>query len=86
MEQATSTSSTPSTQPSSAYAAPVSPSSAASSAAAVAASLPRRHYKKDSRFVNDLYTLTYDENESLDTVALNTSVFHKPDANDLQVE
>lgn len=30
----------------------------------------RRHYKKDSRFVNDLYTLTYDEHESLDTVRL----------------
>lgn len=35
-------------------------------------SLPfdRRHYKKDSRFVNDLYTLTYDEHESLDSVRL----------------
>lgn len=30
----------------------------------------RRHYKKDSRFVNDLYTLTYDEHESLDSVRL----------------
>jgi hypothetical protein len=25
----------------------------------------RRHYKKDSRYVNDLYTLTYDNHESL---------------------
>lgn len=30
----------------------------------------KRHYKKDSRYVNDLYTLTYDEHESLDTVKL----------------
>lgn len=30
----------------------------------------RRHYKKDSRFVNDLYTLTYDDHESLDSVRL----------------
>ena len=36
---------------------------------------PKRHYKKDSRFVNDLYTLTYDDNESLDTVEL-FSVFN----------
>lgn len=36
---------------------------------------PRRHYKKDSRFVNDLYTLTYDDHESLDTVQL-FSVFN----------
>lgn len=36
---------------------------------------PRRHYKKDSRFVNDLYTLTYDDHESLDTVEL-LSVFN----------
>lgn len=35
-------------------------------------SLPfdKRHYKKDSRFVNDLYTLTYDDHESLDSVRL----------------
>lgn len=33
----------------------------------------KRHYKKDSRFVNDLYTLTYDEHESLDTVRLFSS-------------
>lgn len=36
-------------------------------------SFDRRHYKKDSRFVNDLYTLTYDEHESLDTVRLFSS-------------
>lgn len=64
--------------------APAAPAAAAASSSAVAAL--RRHYKKDSRFVNDLYTLTYDENESLDTVEPNTSVFHKPDAGDLQVE
>lgn len=34
----------------------------------------RRHYKKDSRFVFDLYTLCYDENESVDTVELFTSI------------
>ncbi|KAG8231359.1 hypothetical protein J437_LFUL006928 [Ladona fulva] len=28
-----------------------------------------RHYKKDTRFLLDLYTLTYDSNESLETVA-----------------
>ena len=28
----------------------------------------RRHYKKDSRFVLDLYTLTFDEDESVDTI------------------
>lgn len=33
----------------------------------------RRHYKKDSRFVNDLYTLTYDDHESLDSVRLFSS-------------
>lgn len=37
--------------------------------------MPKRHYKKDSRFTNDLYTLTYDDNESLDTVEL-LSVFN----------
>ena len=26
----------------------------------------RRHYKKDSRFVLDLYTLTFDEDESVE--------------------
>lgn len=33
----------------------------------------QRHYKKDSRFVNDLYTLTYDDHESLDSVRLFSS-------------
>lgn len=42
----------------------------------LAAALPRRHYKKDSRFTNDLYTLTYNENESLDSHAPSASVFH----------
>lgn len=36
--------------------------------------LQKRHYKKDSRFVFDLYTLCYDENESVDTVELFTSI------------
>lgn len=49
---------------------------------AAASLFPRRHYKKDSRFVHDLYTLTYDENESLDTVAPNASVFQKSAAID----
>ncbi|KAK7571877.1 hypothetical protein V9T40_014349 [Parthenolecanium corni] len=30
--------------------------------------LAKRHYKKDSRFVLDLYTLTYDSHESLDSL------------------
>ena len=28
----------------------------------------RRHYKKDSRFVLDLYTLTFDEDETVDAI------------------
>lgn len=28
----------------------------------------KRHYKKDTRFFHDLYTLTYDENENLDSL------------------
>jgi len=36
--------------------------------------LDRRHYKKDSRFVLDLYTLTYDEHESLDSLGDLTDV------------
>lgn len=59
----------------------VMPSSSTSeepgSSTTIALTLPRRHYKKDSRFVNDLYTLTYDDNESLDTVKLK-SVFNQP--------
>lgn len=39
----------------------------------------RRHYKKDSRYVNDLYTLCYDQNESLDDINLISSVFNKDD-------
>jgi hypothetical protein len=35
--------------------------------------LDKRHYKKDSRFVLDLYTLTYDSHESVDSLGdLNT--------------
>ena len=30
----------------------------------------KRHYKKDSRFLYDLYTLTFDENETVDEIAL----------------
>lgn len=49
----------------------------ASMAEASLSSLPfsfdKRHYKKDSRFVNDLYTLTYDDHESLDSVRLFSS-------------
>lgn len=36
--------------------------------------LDRRHYKKDSRFVLDLYTLTYDSHESLDSLGDLTDV------------
>jgi hypothetical protein len=31
----------------------------------------KRHYKKDSRFLQDLYTLTFDENETVDQIATN---------------
>lgn len=41
----------------------------------------RRHYKKDSRFVFDLYTLCYDENESVDTVELFTSIVNNTAGN-----
>lgn len=34
----------------------------------------KRHYKKDSRYVNDLYTLTYDNWESLNSISLITSI------------
>lgn len=30
--------------------------------------LGRRHYKKDTRFVLDLYTLTFDEGETVDEI------------------
>lgn len=36
-------------------------------------SFDKRHYKKDTRFVNDLYTLTYLQHESLDSVRLFSS-------------
>ena len=39
----------------------------------------KRHYKKDSRYVNDLYTLTYDNHESLDTIEL---ISNSPDIDD----
>lgn len=41
----------------------------------------KRHYKKDSRYVNDLYTLTYDNCESLNTISLISSIhtFHVDD-------
>lgn len=41
----------------------------------------KRHYKKDSRFVLDLYTLTYDEHESVDTVELFTSIVNNTAGN-----
>lgn len=46
-------------------------------------SLPfdKRHYKKDSRFVNDLYTLTYDDHESLDSVRLFSSFANQVSVN-----
>lgn len=42
----------------------------------------KRHYKKDSRYVNDLYTLTYDNHESLDTVELISSLYFRTDITD----
>lgn len=42
----------------------------------------KRHYKKDSRYVNDLYTLTYDNHESLDTVELISSLYFRTDFDD----
>lgn len=40
----------------------------------------KRHYKKDSRYVNDLYKLTYDTQESLeDTVELISSLYFRTD-------
>jgi hypothetical protein len=44
----------------------------------------KRHYKKDSRYVNDLYTLTYDNHESLeDTVELISSLYFRTDLVDV---
>lgn len=40
-----------------------------------------RHYKKDSRFLSDLYTLTYDSHESLDCHGVlnnNVSLYNIP--------
>lgn len=44
----------------------------------------KRHYKKDSRYLNDLYTLTYDDCESLNTLSLISSIhtFHVDSDND----
>lgn len=40
----------------------------------------KRHYKKDSRFVCDLYTITYDNHESLEHLsilnAVNSEAYH----------
>jgi hypothetical protein len=33
----------------------------------------RRHYKKDSRYLLDLYTLTFDENETVDEIEVRTN-------------
>lgn len=44
-------------------------------------SFDKRHYKKDSRFVNDLYTLTYDDHESLDSVRLFATFANQVSAN-----
>jgi hypothetical protein len=44
----------------------------------------KRHYKKDSRYVNDLYTLTYDNHESVeDTVELISSLYFRTDLVDV---
>jgi hypothetical protein len=46
----------------------------------------KRHYKKDSRYVNDLYTLTYDNHESLeDTVELISSLYFRTDIADVSL-
>lgn len=37
----------------------------------------KRHYKKDSRFVMDLYTLTYDNHESLDSLTEVVSIIEQ---------
>jgi uncharacterized protein (UPF0305 family) len=42
----------------------------------------RRHYKKDSRYVNDLYTLTYDNCESLNTISLISSIHNTINTDD----
>ncbi|EFX66004.1 hypothetical protein DAPPUDRAFT_116789 [Daphnia pulex] len=40
----------------------------------------RRHYKKDTRFLLDLYTLTYDSGESLCTVDCRVGGSHGPNS------
>lgn len=46
----------------------------------VMASMPyfnseQRHYKKDTRFLLDLYTITYDNHESVDNICCLVSIF-----------
>merc|ERR1712156_1405016 len=43
----------------------------------------KRHYKKDSRFLLDLYTLTFDENESVDEIAATSNRARLVDDDDL---
>lgn len=43
----------------------------------------KRHYKKDSRYVNDLYTLTYDCWESLNSISLIPSIHTINDDDDI---
>lgn len=46
----------------------------------------KRHYKKDTRYVNDLYTLTYDNHESVeDTVELISSLYFRTDIGDVRL-
>ncbi len=40
----------------------------------VARGASRRHYKKDSRFILDLYTLTFDEHETVDALAMRNDI------------
>lgn len=35
----------------------------------------QRHYKKDTRFLLDLYTITYDNHESVDNICCLVSIF-----------
>lgn len=37
----------------------------------------QRHYKKDTRFLLDLYTITYDNHESVDNICCLVSTFFK---------
>lgn len=36
----------------------------------------QRHYKKDTRFLLDLYTITYDNHESVDNICCLVSIFY----------